>query len=75
MTLWFIVGFIVWALCILLMLAVFHGAHRNRGNEYELKLYSRYMVKLQKYVEDSVKKEVQKTARTKMNQCRPVSAH
>jgi len=36
---WFIVGFIVWTLCILLMLAVFHGGHRIRGHGYERKLY------------------------------------
>ncbi len=44
MALWFIVGFIVWALCILLMLAVFHGGHRIRGHGYEQKLYFRSMV-------------------------------
>ncbi len=44
MTLWFIVGFIVWTLCILLMLTVFKGGHRIRGHGYEQKLYSRSMV-------------------------------
>ena len=56
MILWFIVGFIVWTLCILLMLAVFHGGHRNRGHGYEQKLYFRYMVNPQN-VEDSIKEE------------------
>ena len=56
MILWFIVGFIVWTLCILLMLAVFHGGHRNRVHGYEQKLYSRYMVNPQN-VEDSIKEE------------------
>ena len=32
MILWFIVGFIVWALSILFMLAVFRGGNRIRGN-------------------------------------------
>ncbi len=62
MVLWFIVGFIVWTLCILLMLAVFHGGHRNRGHGYEQKLYSRYMVKLLKNVEDSIKKDEKRIA-------------
>ncbi len=62
MALWFIVGFIVWTLCILLMLAVFHGGHRNRGHGYEQKLYSRYMVKLLKNVEDSIKEVEKRTA-------------
>ncbi len=44
MSLWFIVGFIVWALCILFMLAVFHGGHRIRGHGYEQKQYSRSTV-------------------------------
>ena len=43
MILWFIVGFIVWALCILFMLAICHGGHRIRGHEYEPKPYFRYM--------------------------------
>ncbi len=73
MVLWFIVGFIVWILCILLMLAVFHGGHRNRGHGYEQKLYSRYMVRPLKNVEDSIKKEVKKTTITRKNQCLPIS--
>ncbi len=47
MILWFIVGFIVWTLCILLMLAVFHGGQRIRVHGYERKLYFRYMVNTQ----------------------------
>ena len=46
MILWFIVGFIVWTLCISLILAVLHGGHRIRGNGYEQKLYFRSMVPL-----------------------------
>ena len=43
MVLWFIVGFIVWALCISLMLVVFRGGHRVRGHGYEQKLHLRSM--------------------------------
>ncbi len=56
MTLWFIVGLIVWILCVLFFLVVFHEGHRIRGHGYEQKLYSRYMVKLLKNVKDSIKK-------------------
>ncbi len=79
MILWFIVGFIVCILCLLFFLVVFYGGHRIRGHGYEQKLYSRYMVKSLKNVEDSIKKEVEKTARTKRNprtgknQCLPIS--
>ena len=72
MVLWFIVGIIVWALCILFMLAIFKGGHRIRGHGYEQKLYSRYMVNTQN-IEDSIKKEVKKTTRTRRNQCLPIS--
>jgi hypothetical protein len=41
MVLWFIVGFIVWALCILFMLAICKGGNTTRG--YEKKLHFRYM--------------------------------
>lgn len=37
MVLWFIVGFIVWALCILFMLAICKGGSITRG--YEMKLH------------------------------------
>ncbi len=73
MILWFIVGFIVWTLCISLMLAVLHGGHRIRGHGYEQKLYSKNTVK------DSIKKEVKKTTRTRTRtrarrkQCLPIS--
>ncbi len=40
MVLWFIVGFIVWALCILFMLAFFKV---GSSHKYEQKLYFRYM--------------------------------
>ena len=72
MIFWFIVGFIVWTLCILLMLAVFHGGHRVRGHGYERKLYLRSMVNAQN-IEDSIKKEVKKVTRTRRNQCLPIS--
>ena len=42
MILWFIVGFIVWALCILFMLLIFIGGNINRG--YEQKPHYRHMV-------------------------------
>ncbi len=58
MIFWFIVGFIVWTLCILLMLAVFHGGHRIRGHGYEQKLCFRSTVNTQN-IEYS-KKEVEK---------------
>ncbi len=41
MILWFIVGFIVWALCILFMLAIFKGGSTTYG--YEQKLHYRNM--------------------------------
>ncbi len=44
MLLWFIVGFIVWTLCMLFMLAIFKGGHRNRGHGYEQKLHFRSIV-------------------------------
>ncbi len=65
MSLWFIVGFIVWVVCVLFMLAIVKGGHRVRGSGYEHKLYSRYKVKPLKNVEDLIKKEGKKTARTK----------
>ncbi len=80
MILWFIVGSIVWILCVLLMLAIFKGGHRIRGHGYEQKLYSRSVVYPQN-IEDSIKKEVKKTTRTKRNprtrrnQCLPIPAH
>ncbi len=46
MILWFIVGFIVWTLCILFMLAIFKGGNITCG--YEQKLLFRYMVHTQK---------------------------
>ncbi len=41
MILWFIVGFIVWTLCILFMLAIFKGGNTTYG--FEQKLPNRYM--------------------------------
>ncbi len=46
MILWFIIGFIVWALCILFMLAIFKGGSTTHG--YEQKLHYRNMVNTQK---------------------------
>ena len=66
MILWLIVGLIVWILCVLFMLAIFKGGHRIRGNRYEQKLYSRKMVNTQN-IEDSIGKEVKKTANTRRN--------
>jgi hypothetical protein len=43
------------------MLAIFKGGHRFRGRGYEQKLYSRSTVNTQN-IEDSIKKEVKKTA-------------
>ena len=56
MTLWFIVGFIVWIVCVLFMLAIIKGGHRVRGSGYKQKLYLRRVVK-NKNIEDSIKKE------------------
>ncbi len=47
MVLWFILGLIVWILCVLFMLAVVKGGHRVRGSGYEQKLYFRSMVNTQ----------------------------
>ena len=65
MTLWFIVGFIVWIVCVLFMLAIIEGGHRVRGHGYEQKLYLRSMDKNQN-IEDSIKKEV-KNATSKVH--------
>jgi hypothetical protein len=48
MILWFIVGFIVWALCILFMLAIFKGGSTTHG--YELETHFRHMVNTQRSV-------------------------
>ncbi len=42
MILWYIVGFIVWALCILFMLSIFKGGNQTR--RHEQKLHYRHMV-------------------------------
>ncbi len=48
MVLWCVVGFTVWILCVLFMLAVIKGGHRNCGHECEQRLcqkhgeYSKY---------------------------------
>ncbi len=72
MTLWLIVGLIVWILCVLFMLAIVKGGHRIRGNGYEQKLYSR-RINTQN-IEDSIKKEVKNTTRIRRNQYPPISA-
>jgi hypothetical protein len=56
MTLWLIVGFMVWILCVLFTLAIIKGGHRVRRHGYEQKLYLRSMDKNQ-YIEDSIKKK------------------
>ena len=61
MILWFIVGFIVWALCILFMLAICHGGHRVREHGYEQKLHYRNMVNTQK-VRNSIRGVTKGTA-------------
>jgi competence protein ComGC len=66
MVLWFIVGLIVWILCVLFMLAIIKGGHRIRGNGYEQKLYFRGMVNTQN-IENSIEKEVKNTTRTRRN--------
>ena len=66
MVLWFIVGLMVWILCVLFMLAIIKGGHRIRGNGYEQKLYLGGMVNTQN-IEDSIEKEVKKTANTRRN--------
>ncbi len=60
MIFWFIVGFIMWTLCILFMLAIFKGGSTTHG--YEQKLLYRNMVNPQN-IEDSINKEVKKTTR------------
>ena len=67
MVLWFIVGLIVWILCVLFMLAIIKGGHRIRGNGYEQKLYFRGMVNTQN-IENSIEKEVKNTTGTRRNQ-------
>ncbi len=74
MVLLFIVGLIVWILCVLFMLAIIKGGHRIRGNGYEQKLYFKSMANAQN-IKDSIKKEVKKAVRTRRNQCLPISAH
>jgi len=59
MILWFIVGFIVWALCILFMLAIFKGGNTTHG--YEQKLHYRNMVNTQK-VRNSIRGVTKGTA-------------
>ncbi len=74
MSLWFIVGLIVWILCVLFVLAIFKGGHRIRRHGYEQKLCFRSRVNTQN-IEDSIKKEVKKTTRTRRNKCLRIFAH
>ncbi len=55
MTLWFILGLIVWILCVLFMLAIIKGGHRFRGHGYEQKLYFGSTANTQN-IEGSIKK-------------------
>ena len=66
MVLWFIVGLIVWILCVSFMLAIIKGGHRVRGNGYEQKLYFSGMVNTQN-IENSIAKEVKKNANKRRN--------
>ncbi len=59
MILWFIIGFIVWALCILFMLAIFKVGSTTHG--YEQKLHYRNMVNTQK-VRNSIRGVAKGTA-------------
>ncbi len=61
---WFIVGLIVWVVCVLFMLAIIKGGHRVRGHGYEQKLYLRRMVKNQN-IEGSIKKEIEEDCMNK----------
>lgn len=58
MILWFVVGLIVWILCVLFMLAIFKGGNIARWKKQ--KQYFRYMGKTGK-IDDSIK-EVEKGA-------------
>ncbi len=49
MSLWFIVGLIVWTMCMLFMLGILKGGHRIRGHGYEQKLYFQYKSKHTKW--------------------------
>jgi len=62
----------VWIWSMLFMLAIIEGGHRVRGHGYEQKLHLRSMDKNQN-IEDSIKKEVKKTARKSRNQCPPIN--
>ncbi len=53
MILWFIVGFIVWALCILFTLAILRGGNTTHG--YEQRLHYRYMENTRK-VRNSIRR-------------------
>ena len=59
MILWFIVGFIVWALCILFMLAIFKVGSTTHG--YEQKVYFRSMANTRK-VRNPIRKVTKWTA-------------
>ncbi len=72
MVLWFIVGFLVWILCVSFMLAIIKGGHRVRGNRYEQKLYFRNAVNTQN-IGNSRNNEVKKTTKTMQNQRLPIS--
>ena len=71
---WFIVGLLVWIICILFMMAILKVGHRTRGHGYEQKLCFRSRVNAQN-IEDSIKKEVKKTTRTRRNKCMRIFAH
>ncbi len=71
MILWFIVGSIVWVLCVLFVIAIVHSGRKNFPLNNE-QIQQTYMVNNQN-TEDSIKKEVKKTTRTRGNRCLPIS--
>ncbi len=72
MIFWFIVGFLVWILCVSFMLVIIKGGHRVRGNKYEQKLYFRSLVNTRNKG-NSRKKDVRQTTKTWQKQRVPVS--
>ncbi len=74
MILWFIVGFMVWILCVLFMLAIIKGECSICRNGYEQKLYYSSMVNAQN-IKDSTVKEVNKATKARMNHGLPVTIY
>ncbi len=74
---WFIVGFIVWTLYILLMLAVFHGGHgiSIRGHGYEQNLCFRSTVNTQNYALRDRRFDKKRSEEDYKNKKESMSAH